>query len=52
MITLVAAWFPDRKFVLVVDSLYSDKSVLSKLPGNFDLIGSVHPQAALYHPAP
>jgi hypothetical protein len=44
---LLAAWFPDRKFVLVVDSLYSGKSVLSKLPGNFDLIGPVHPQAAL-----
>jgi hypothetical protein len=52
MITQVAAWFPDRKFVLVADSLYSGKSVLSKLPGNFDLIGPVHPQEALYHPAP
>jgi len=51
MITLVAAWFPDRKFILVVDSLYSGRSVLSKLPTNFDLIGPVHPQAALYHPA-
>lgn len=51
MITLVASWFPDRKFILVVDSLYSGKSVLSKLPTNFDLIGPVHPQAALYHPA-
>ena len=52
MITLVAAWFPDRKFILVVDSLYSGQSVLSKLPTNFDLIGPVHPKAALYHPAP
>jgi len=52
MITLVAAWFPDRKFILVVDSLYRGKSVLSKLPNNFDLIGPVHPKAALYHPAP
>lgn len=52
MITLVASWFPDREFVLVVDSLYSGKSVLSKLPDNFDLIGPVHPKAALYHPAP
>jgi len=52
MIALVAAWFPDRKFVLVVDSLYSGKSVLSKLPPNFDLIGPVHAQAALYAPAP
>ncbi|MEO2019975.1 MAG: transposase, partial [Fuerstiella sp.] len=28
MIALVAAWFPDRKFVLVVDSLYSGRSIL------------------------
>ena len=52
MIALVAAWFPDRRFILVVDSLYSGKSVLSKLPENFDLIGPVHAQAALYAPAP
>jgi hypothetical protein len=52
MITLVAAWFPDRKFILVVDSLYSGQSVLSKMPTSFDLIGPVHPKAALYHPAP
>jgi DDE superfamily endonuclease len=52
MIALVAAWFPDRKFILVVDSLYSGKSVLSKLPENFDLIGPVHAQAALYAPPP
>jgi hypothetical protein len=52
MIALVAAWFPDRKFILVVDSLYSGKSVLSTLPKNFDLIGPVHPKAALYAPAP
>ncbi|MCG8651313.1 MAG: transposase [Pirellulales bacterium] len=52
MIALVAAWFPDRRFVLVVDSLYSGKSVLSNLPTNFDLIGPVHAKAALYAPAP
>ena len=52
MITLVAAWFPDRQFILVVDSLYSGKSVLSVLPENFDLLGPVHPGAALYAPAP
>jgi hypothetical protein len=51
MIALVAAWFPDRHFVLVVDSLYSGHSILSTLPGNFDLIGPVHAQAALYAPA-
>jgi hypothetical protein len=52
MIALVAAWFPDRRFVLVVDSLYSGHSVLGTLPENFDLIGPVHPKAALYDPAP
>jgi len=52
MIGLVATWFPDRKFILVVDSLYSGKSVLSTLPDNFDLIGPVHAGAALYAPAP
>jgi len=51
MIALVAAWFPDRKFILIVDSLYSGKSVLSTLPDNFDLIGPVHAKAALYAPA-
>ena len=51
MITMVAAWFPKRQFILVVDSLYSGKSVLSSLPSNMDLIGSVHPRAALYAPA-
>jgi hypothetical protein len=52
MIALVASWFPDRKFILVVDSLYSGKSVLSNLPDNFDLIGPVHAKAALFEPAP
>jgi hypothetical protein len=51
MIALVAAWFPDRRFILVVDSLYSGKSVLATLPSNFDLIGPVHARAALYAPA-
>lgn len=37
--------------MLVVDSLYSGKSVLSKLLENFDLIGPVHAQAALCAPA-
>ena len=52
MIALVADWFPDRRFILIVDSLYSGKSVLSTLPDNFDLIGPVHPKAALYATAP
>ena len=52
MIALVAGWFPERQFVLLVDSLYSGQSVLSHLPDNFELIGPVHPKAALYAPAP
>ena len=52
MIAMVAAWFPDRQFLLVVDSLYSGKSVLGTLPSNVDLIGPVHAKAALYAPAP
>jgi hypothetical protein len=52
MIAMVAAWFPDRQFLLLVDSLYSGKSVLATLPSNFDLIGPVHAKAALYAPAP
>ncbi len=52
MVAMVASWFPDRKFLLLVDSLYSGKSVLSKLPPNVDMIGPVHPKAALYELAP
>jgi hypothetical protein len=52
MLALVAGWFPDRRFHLVVDSLYSGKSVLSQLPKNMDLTGPVHPKGALYAPAP
>ena len=51
MLALVASWFPDREFLLVVDSLYSGESVLRYLPENMDLIGPVHPNAALYAPA-
>lgn len=52
MLILVANWFPDRRLHVVVDSLYSGKSVLSRLPPNMDLTGPVHSEAALYAPAP
>jgi hypothetical protein len=52
MLALVAAWFPNRRFHIVVDSLYSGKSVLSHLPENVDLTGPVHPRGTLYAPAP
>jgi len=52
LLTLVAGWFPERKFVLSGDSAYGGQSVLSHLPANVDLISHVHPKGALYEPAP
>lgn len=52
MLALVAGWFPSRRFLLTVDSLSSSESVLRHLPSNIDLIGPVHPQAALFAPPP
>ncbi len=52
MLQLVAAWFPERRFLFVADSLYTGESVLKYLPENFDMIGAVHPNGALYEPAP
>ncbi len=52
MLQLVAAWFPDRQFLFVADSLYTGESVLRYLPENVDMIGAVHPNGALYEPAP
>jgi len=52
MLTLVASWFPERRFLFVADSLYTGESVLRYLPANVDLIGAVHPQGALYDVAP
>ena len=52
MLGLVAAWFPQRQFVVSGDSAYGGKSVLRHLPANVDLISHVHPKGALYAPAP
>jgi len=52
MLQLVASWFSDRQFLFVGDSLYTGESVLRYLPDNMDMIGAVHPQGALYEPAP
>lgn len=52
MLQLVTSWFPDRRFLFVADSLYTGESVLRYLPENVDMIGAVHPQGALYEPAP
>ena len=52
LLTLVAAWFPDRQLIVNGDSAYGGKSVLQRLPANVDLISHVHPKGALYETAP
>ena len=52
MLQLVASWFPERRFLFVADSLYTGESVLKYLPRNVDMIGAVHPNGAMYEPAP
>src|SRR5437773_1804020 len=52
LITLAAQWFPDDEIVLLGDSAYGGRSVLSHLPQNVQLISRVHPKGALYKPAP
>jgi hypothetical protein len=52
MLEKVAAWFPERRFLFVADSLYTGESVLRYLPENVHMIGAVHPQGVLYEPAP
>ncbi len=52
LISLVAAWFPERQIVVCADSAYGGKSVLQHLPANVDLISHVHPKGVLYAPPP
>jgi hypothetical protein len=52
LIDLAARWFPDDEIVILGDSTYGGRSVLSHLPTNVQLISRVHPKAALYRPAP
>ncbi len=52
LISLVAGWFPEFRFVLLGDSLYGGKSVVRHLPPNVDLISRAVPNAALYERAP
>jgi DDE superfamily endonuclease len=49
---LVAQWFPDDDIMISGDSAYGGKSILSYLPANVHLISHVHPDGALYEPAP
>jgi DDE superfamily endonuclease len=52
LITLVARRFPDDEMIVLGDSAYGGRSVLSHLPPNVHLISRVHPDGALYQPAP
>lgn len=52
LITLLAAWLPDREFILTGDSAYGGASVAKQLPTNMHLISRAHPKAALYAEAP
>jgi hypothetical protein len=51
LIQFVARWFPDDEILMLGDSAYGGRSVLSHLPPNVHLISRVHPKAALYQPA-
>jgi hypothetical protein len=52
LITRVARWFPDDEILVLGDSAYGGRSVLSHLPENVHLISRVHPDGALYQVAP
>lgn len=52
LITLLAAWLPDREFLLTGDSAYGGASVAKVLPSNMHLISRAHSQAVLYAAAP
>jgi hypothetical protein len=52
LITLLAAWLPDREFLLTGDSAYGGASVAKHLPTNMHLISRAHADAALYAVAP
>ena len=52
LITLLAAWLPDREFLLTGDSAYGGASVAKRLPTNMHLISRAHAKAALYAVAP
>jgi hypothetical protein len=51
LLTQVAAWFPERMFVVTGDSLYGGRSVVQHLPENMDLVSRATIKAALYEPA-
>ena len=48
----MAQWFPNEEIIVSGDSAYGGQSILSHLPPNVHLISHVHPNGALYKPAP
>jgi hypothetical protein len=52
LICWLAAAFPERTFLVAVDSLYGGRSILSHLPANVHLISRVHAGGGMYEPAP
>ena len=52
LIHLASRWFPNDEIIMLGDSTYGGRSVLSHLPPNVHLISRVAPNAALYEPAP
>ena len=52
LIPLAARWFPNDEIMVTGDSAYGGASILRHLPSNVHLISPVHPQGALYQPAP
>ena len=52
LINLAARWFPEEEILVLGDSAYGGRSVLAHLPQNVQLISRVHPNGALYQPAP
>ena len=49
---MVAQWFPNEEIIVSGDNAYGGQSILSHLPPNVHLISHVHPNGALYEPAP
>ena len=48
MVGVVAAWFPERRFLVVADSAYIGQHLLRHRPSNVDALGPICWKAALY----
>jgi len=52
MLADLAAAEPGRRFLLLTDNAYVNRSIVRKLPQNIDLVGRARMDAALYAPPP